>query len=245
MKSSSLCPAFLLAIGTLLLWVSPSHSKNWIKETPGAPEAHVEQAGADQGCLQDTPMFSGDAPPEAPGNKSLIGRLAELPITFVASGNPCLGPIPVYRLGLAVSDAPVASTHEMARRLAPALAAYSQNTGMEGCARMCKTIDGDIVARTVTIHSHNSCVAPENTCPEGASPIQETIHSHPPGPVFIANAVDLVGWDLMEGEGQLMWVGDPNEPSEEDRAAAPLWLVGADGKLRWLASPKAAVVELP
>lgn len=55
----------------------------------------------------------------------------------------------------------------------------------------------------------------------------------------------LVGWDLMEGEGQLMWVGDPNEPSEEDRAAAPLWLVGADGKLRWLASPKAAVVELP
>lgn len=226
---------------------TPQRDSAQSEKKPGAPVlgAVGVRGISKRGCPSTGTPLASPAHPQTPGGGTLISRLSDFPLTYAASGNPCLGPIPVYRLTLRVSGVPAASTHEMARRLAPALEAYSRKTRFEGCARMCMTPQGKVVARAVTIRSHVSCVAPKRTCPEGSIPTQETIHSHPPGPVFVANAVDLAGWGLDQGLGEVMWIGDPNEPSEEDRVAAPLWLVGADGRLRWLEGPDAATVARP
>lgn len=168
-----------------------------------------------------------------------------LPVAFAPSGNQCLGPIPIFRVTQASPGGAAPSTHQMARRLAPLLRRYSQATGMEACARMCRLPSGEVVAQTVTLRSHVTCLAPPQTCPEGSTPTQETIHSHPPHRIFRATPVDALGWNEPGIEGKWTHTGYPNAVSEADRAQAPVWLVGTEGQLIWLETPRGQEVLRP
>lgn len=175
----------------------------------------------------------------------LLRRLADIPVAFATTGDECAGPMPVYSIPSVASSATADTTHEMARRLTPILADYSRRTGLEGCARMCMTPEGLVVARLVTARSHISCVAPDSSCPAGSIPTRETIHSHPPHTVFEANEADAVGWREPGIVGKLTLTGNPNALSPEDRDAAPVWLVGANGRLIWLDRPDGQEMERP
>lgn len=157
-------------------------------------------------------------------------------------------PIPVFRARLDFNYiVPTNTPQEMAIQLRSSLATYSARTGFEACARMCRTNAGKIVVVPVTIHSHVACVAPERTCPEGSTPLPETIHSHPDQSAFVANEIDAVGWEDPDIEGVAMFAGDPDTASDQDRKQAPLWFVGRQGKLFYLAEETAEPqeVELP
>lgn len=200
------------------------------------------------GCVGTRPLYVFPSRLDAP----LVGTSAtllspSLPVAFVPSGNGCLGPIPVFGVMLRGAEATheAASTHAMARHLAPGLQEYSQRTGLEACARMCLTPRGTVVAQPVTVHSHVSCVAPPQTCPAGSAPTAETIHSHPPHRMFLGNAVDAVGWNEEEIVGQWVLTGYPNAVSDIDRTQAPVWVVGTEGQLIWLATPQGQEVLRP
>lgn len=225
--------------------------------------AAAEAAGQEPGDLEADPAGCGDramlydpsatADPDSrrtPGafllGLSLPGAwLPDIPVGFVPSGDACLGPVPVWRVATVGTRAAARDTHALARRLAPRLAAWSAQTGMEACARMCQTPGGAVVAQVVTLRSHISCAAPPNTCPEGAHALAETIHSHPPRTAFVANAVDAVGWNEPGIAGRLTMAGNPNMLSPEDRVQAPVWLVTGAGRLVWLETPEGQEVERP
>ncbi len=186
---------------------------------------------------------TGMAPSSAP--RLLPKRLDPLPVAFASSGDQCLGPVPIFSVMTEGQVGSTDSTHAMAKRLAPWLKDYSARTGLEACARMCQTPSGSVVARVVTLNSHVSCLAPADTCPAGTTPTAETIHSHPPQRVFLANAVDALGWDEPAIEGQWTFTGYPNQVSDPDRTQAPMWLVGTEGQLIWLDHPDGKEVLRP
>lgn len=200
------------------------------------------------GCEGTRPLYAFPSDQEASeGKASKPGRGPALPLAFLPSGDACLGPVPVFGLVLQGvepgREAP--STHAMARYLAPGLQEYSQRTGLEGCARMCTTSGGTVVAQAVTVNSHVSCAAPPQTCPAGSVPTAETIHSHPPHRVFLGNAVDGLGWNESGVVGQWVLTGYPNAVSDIDRTQAPVWVVGTEGQLMWLATPEGQEVVRP
>lgn len=218
--------------------------------TPNPPPHEGEQGGrGETPCEYGKALYDPDRPQAStPDSRewmgdTLLGTLRDTPVGFALTGDECAGPVPLYAIPGSVDPQP--TTHDMARRLAPVLANYSNRTGYEGCARMCLTSDGEVAARLVTARSHISCSAPERTCPVGTSPTPQTIHSHPPQTVFIANAVDEVGWRQPGMVGKLMHSGNANALSPEDRTAAPVWVVGGHGRLIWLDRPDGQEVERP
>lgn len=214
---------------------------------------HAAQAQAiapptGDGCGERKPLYDPDHPPAQSnpwqdGSPWMPGLALDLPVAFASSGDECLGPIPVYSLYLHNQEEP--DTHAMARKLAPEMKVYSQLTGEESCARMCRSVNGGIVARVVTVHAHAACTAPANSCPEHSSPMAETIHSHTPRTIFMANEVDALGWDEPAIEGKMTFAGYPDSLSPPDRRQAPLWLVGSRGQLIWLETPDGREVERP
>lgn len=198
-------------------------------------------------CNGRTPLYDPQAnTQDASPATSWLGKSPfwqDIPIAFASSGDACLGPIPIYLISR--HPEPARDTHAMARRLAPEMAAYSRRTGMESCARLCATPQGTIVANLITLRAHVVCLAEPTTCPQGSQPTPETIHSHPPQRAFIANAVDALGWDEAEIEGKLTLTGYPDSLSPNDRRQAPVWMVGTQGQLIWLATPNGTEVERP
>lgn len=208
------------------------------------------QAQVDAGTVETTdcqgksPLFDvATVAQPAFGAGNMLSYLRAIPVAFASSGDQCLGPIPIYRIS-SHEDA-ARNTHSMARRLAPLMQEYSKRTGLEACARMCRTDAGTIVAQLVTIQSHISCLAPNETCPGGSLPTAETIHSHPPHRVFQANAVDALGWDDPTIDGELTWTGNPDSLSPQDRQQAPVWMVGTRGQLVWLGAKHGKEIEKP
>jgi len=184
-------------------------------------------------------------PPLTSASLLLASHPARIPVAFAASGDECRGPIPVYAVWHDGRVGERRDSHSMARQLAPMLQEYSQQTGLEGCARMCRSASGGVVAQAVTIDSHVSCIAPPETCPAGSTPLKETIHSHPPQRLFLANAVDALGWDEPGLEGRWVPTGYPNHVSDPDRLQAPVWLVGTSGQLIWLDKTDGKEIERP
>lgn len=209
---------------------------------PAAKMAVASEDKADE-CTGKSALFDAASLRIPHGLGNVLDYLRSVPVAFASSGDQCLGPIPVYRISM--HDHPMHDTHAMARRLAPEMRAYSKRTGLESCARMCRTDKGQIVAQLVTIQSHISCLAEANTCPKGSTPTPETIHSHPPHRVFHANTVDSIGWDDPDIEGKLTWTGNPDSLSPNDRRHAPVWMVGTRGQLVWLDRPDGKEVERP
>lgn len=249
------CPRMLKAAAdqryTFVMAPSHAHRLVWLTllvlplkagalECDGQPPLYAFPEEGGQGALFPLPT------PAAVPRDDMVGpRAAVWPVAFVSSGNACLGPIPVFRLTEGLPVVPTRTTHDMARQLAPILHHYSARTGLEGCARMCQTPGGLVVAQLVTLHSHVSCQAPTQSCPAGSQPLSETIHSHPPHRVFLANEVDALGWDEPGIVGTWVWTGYPNAVSDPDRRQAPVWVVGTQGQLIWLATPDGQEVERP
>jgi hypothetical protein len=197
-------------------------------------------------CEGIAPLYTPEAHDDAPTHPlGFLQILRDTPIAFAPSGNQCLGPIPIYKTSILHWETPERDTHAMARKLAPLLKQYSKETGLEACARMCKTPTGEIVTRVVTLRAHVVCMAPESTCPEGSVATKEIIHSHPPHPAFVANAVDALGWDDLSIENMARFTGYPNSLSPQDRKMAPVWLVGTEGQLVYLDTPDGTEVERP
>lgn len=202
-------------------------------------------AQASEECKGRPALFDAEKFSEDASRFGIMGAMKKTPIAFAPSGDPCLGPVPIFAADIFHLGAPERDTHAMARRLAPLLAEYSARTHMEACARMCRVPDGSIVARIVTIHAHVACLAPDNTCPMGSVPTKETIHSHPTQSAFVANAVDALGWGERDIEGMAQFSGNPDTLSPQDRAAAPVWMVGSRGQLVYLDHPDGQEVERP
>lgn len=214
---------------------------------PGAQsQAPHNETKAIDPCLGRPALYQPDNIEYTPERGlKFIDALRNVPIAFASSGDKCLGPIPVYKARVSHWETTERDTHAMARTLAPVLAQYSRDTGEEACARMCKTSQGEIVARIVTIRAHVACLAPASTCPEGSVATKETIHSHPPHTAFVANPIDALGWDDPSINGLAQFAGYPNSLSPPDRAMAPVWLVGTNAQLIYLDNPDGVEVERP
>lgn len=186
-------------------------------------------------CL---PVYNVDDP--IGSNPLLIAspsKIASYPVDFVASGDDCVGPIPVWKVpGRYVykADSEEALVHQMSNDIQD----FSKDTGYEACARICKSKEGYFVAQLVTLGSHVSCVASPKTCPLDSVSTEQTVHSHPPNPVFVMNQLDVIGWGVSKDElGRAHYTGEPNEFSPEDKKNAPVWLVAPGPKVFFYDKP--------
>lgn len=150
-----------------------------------------------------------------------------IPIDFIASGDQCLGPIPVYALNHPAYEAE--SPASLAQSMSKDMSEYSSTHRFETCARFCRTSLNRWTAQLVTIGSQVSCVARPVVCPAGSVPSDYTIHSHPSGESVVLNPIDAVGWDEEAAVGLARFKGNQNEFSEQDLRHLPAFLVGPGG----------------
>lgn len=227
--------------GCVLLFLSgPGFAHGPIPTAP-EPPASVER------CAGITPLYTLPASEEWPERARWQGVrwFPDVPVAFEPSGDPCRGPVPIYRIPGLEGTVEAADSHLVARRIAPQLRAFTRTTGFEACARMCRQPSGRVIAQAVTVRAHVVCVAPPTTCPAGSTPLAETIHSHPMAKAVQGNAVDAVGWEEPV-EGQWIWLSAPNRFSPQDRRQAPVWLVGSEPwQLLYLDHPEGQEVERP
>ena len=114
---------------------------------------------------------------------------------------------------------------------------HSDTTGHEACAQIC-TMDKRYAAQATTVNSHIMCPV-TNLCPEGFSPTQVSVHSHPGGHSYKINAVDKI---LLNSPfykiGASEKRGKNNAFSQEDFAAGAGYMVNAQGEIFYQNGPK-------
>lgn len=111
----------------------------------------------------------------ASGEKIVVKGLGEIGYTFLFEE----------------SSQPDESLDAFVQRIAPQLAAFSQQTGMEACGIIAQQ-DHRWGVRVGTNHSHIVCLNFPHKVPDGMSSTGLTLHSHPPGRYYRVNAADRV-----------------------------------------------------
>ena len=113
---------------------------------------------------------------------------------------------------------------------------YTQQTGFEACATMCKTPTGWAI-QPLSVGSHTSCPVVRQ-CPEGsnASPSGLSIHSHRPAGAYRANRADMLMMGISHAVGSVVRGEKPERFSEED-FQAPGYMVTPKGDVWFQAGP--------
>lgn len=106
----------------------------------------------------------------ASGEKIVVKGLGEIGYTFLFEE----------------TSRPDESLDAFVQRLAPQLAAFSQQTGMEACGILAQQGNRWGV-RIGTNHSHIVCLNFPDKVPAGMHSTGQTLHSHPPGRYYRAN----------------------------------------------------------
>ena len=124
----------------------------------------------------------------------------------------------LHRSRLTPVHAPAGTSEtQFARKIGRGLQRFTNRTGTEACADLCRSPQGAWGAIPVSIGAHAAC-STLRECPEGMTPVGRMIHSHPDAAGFEPNAVDfaLRNKPLIEG----MWwnAGDPTLFSDADYA---------------------------
>lgn len=137
-----------------------------------------------------------------------------------------------------ISSAIVAEREEnLLASVADVLQKHSQDTGHEACAQICKS-SNQYGAVVTTVGSHIMCPV-TNLCPEGFTPTNVGIHSHPGGHSYKINPVDKI---LLNSPfykvGATEKRGKNNAFSEEDFAAGPGYMVNVQGEIFYQEGPK-------
>lgn len=170
-------------------------------------------------------------PPLASAGAELgpLGDTSPFPVGYSDGGGNLPEPVGIYRLNLPtfMGQSPL----EIVRAVRPALIEYSKRTGLEACARLCKTNTGVILARLVTTQSHLFCVATTASCLSGETAMDEHVHSHPPQRAFCVNEADWLALGKTGKVGDCHFAGHADSFSPEDRKAAPAYLVTGSGAL--------------
>lgn len=137
-----------------------------------------------------------------------------------------------------VSSSIVSETEEnLVASVAPILQLHSEQTGHEACAQICKS-SNQYGAVVTTVGSHIMCPV-TNLCPEGFTPTNVGIHSHPGGHSYKINPVDKI---LLNSPfykvGATEKRGKNNAFSDEDFASGAGYMVNAQGEIFYQDGPK-------
>lgn len=95
---------------------------------------------------------------------------------------------------------------ETIERAAQVAGAYTEARGFEACATICKAVSAEgavsVAIRLRTNFSQLACRSnrTQDECPDGFTPTQETIHTHPEAEIVWANPVDAVFTSLRRGQ---------------------------------------------
>lgn len=117
---------------------------------------------------------------------------------------------------------------EAALKAAGALKRYTQATGFEACANLCKTPTGWRI-QPISVHSHSACPIVLQ-CPEGAEPSGLSLHSHRPAGGYLANRADMVLMGIAHAQGSVV-AGDRPELFSEEDFQAPGYMVTPRGEV--------------
>lgn len=115
-------------------------------------------------------------------------------------------------------------TDEQTLARAGAVAAgYTQASGFEACALVCKTAQGQVALRLTTNFSQVGCLVERlsSSCPEGATATGQTLHSHPQRESVVLNPVDAIYTGLRRGLRVRL---EPHRFSDRDLANGPGYL---------------------
>lgn len=113
---------------------------------------------------------------------------------------------------------------------------YTQQTGFEACATMCKTPTGWAI-QPLSVGSHTSCPVVRQ-CPGGsdASPSGLSIHSHRPAGAYRANRADMLMMGISHAVGSVVR-GEKHERFSEEDFQAPGYMVTPKGDVWFQAGP--------
>ena len=121
---------------------------------------------------------------------------------------------------------------------------YTQQTGFEACATMCKTATGWVI-QPLSVGSHTACPVVRQ-CPDSvqAYPSGLSIHSHRPAGTYRANRADMAMMGLSHAGGNVVRGDKPERFSDED-FQAPGYMVTPSGDLWFQAGPSAVRRVIP
>ena len=108
------------------------------------------------------------------------------------------------------------------------MARFTQLSGFEACARVCKAPDGRWAWTVQTVGSRLGCMTTADACPAGFEPTETSVHTHPLGWGGMASTGD-VSVDPTLTLGQWLPLGDPFSFSPTDLDGSAGYLVAPDG----------------
>ena len=103
---------------------------------------------------------------------------------------------------------------------------YTQETGFEVCASICRSSDGLFGAQLFTMQSHTVCPIPPK-CPSGMEVSGQTIHSHTTMRSYKINRADMAVMGIGAKVGGSMHGDNPELFSDEDFGGGPGYMVSA------------------